>query len=326
MDHVANDPANAIHDPAARNMVGIGLTPEGIEQNPVMYALMMDNVWNAEPIALDDWLKAYAWRRYGKQNTDAEKAWDILHHTVYDGGLTEGSPESILTGRPTYDTIAHRTVTHLNYAPGKLLPAWDLLIQAADALKGSDGFRYDVVDVTRQVLANYADSLQQQVAAAYKHNDSIAFKKYSGQFLVLLDDMDKLLATRKDFLLGRWLADAKSWGTTPQEKALYEMNARDLITLWGDRKSPLHEYASKQWSGMLKSFYRPRWQQFFAYTAECMRAKKPLDTKAFEERMQDWEWKWVNGKELYPTTTTGDAVVVAKEMHKKYSPVLQQVY
>ena len=104
------------------------------------------------------------------------------------------------------------------------------------------------------------------------------------------------------------------------------MNARDLITLWGDKKSPLHEYASKQWSGMLKNFYKPRWQQFFAYTAACMREKKPLDTKAFEERMQDWEWKWVNGKELYPATTTGDAVVVAKEMHKKYSPILQQVY
>lgn len=326
MDHVAHDPANALHDSSARNLVGIGVTPEAIEQNPVMYALMMDNVWNDQPIELDSWLKAYAWRRYGRQNPDAEAAWAILHKTVYDGGLTEGTPESILTGRPTFDTVAHRTLTHLNYAPGNLLPAWDHLITAADVLKGSDGFRYDIVDVTRQVLANYADSLQQQVAKAYKAKDAEHFKKYSEAFLAMLDDMDRLLATRKDFLLGKWLADAKAWGTNQQERALYEMNARDLITLWGDKKSPLHEYSSRQWSGLIKNFYRARWQQFFDYAGDCLKTGKTMDLKGFEEKMEDWEWNWVNAKEVYPVTTSGDAVEVSKEIHKKYRDLLRKVY
>jgi alpha-N-acetylglucosaminidase len=34
-----------------------------------------------------------------------------------------------------------------------------LLVNAADSLKQSDGFQYDLVDVTRQVLANYASPL-----------------------------------------------------------------------------------------------------------------------------------------------------------------------
>jgi alpha-N-acetylglucosaminidase len=326
MNNVANDPANALHDPSARNMVGIGLTPEGIEQNPVMYALMLENVWRDQPIDLDKWLKAYALRRYGKQNTNAEKAWDVLRRTAYNGGLTEGSPESILTGRPTFNTFTTRTKTLLNYPPGDMLPAWDNLVKAADDLKGSDGFRYDLVDVTRQVLANYADSLQQQVAKAYKNNDSTAFKKYSKQFLVLLEDMDRLLATRKDFLLGRWLSDAKSWGTTPAEKLLYERNARNLITLWGDKNSELHEYSSRQWAGLLKSFYKARWEQYFTYVAGCMRQQKAIDDKYFDEQMKDWEWKWVNAHELYSATPQGNSVVLAKEIYGKYTAVVHQTY
>jgi alpha-N-acetylglucosaminidase len=245
---------------------------------------------------------------------------------VYNGGLTEGGPESILTGRPTFNTFTTRTKTQLDYAPGEMLPAWDHLQKAADVLKNSDGFRYDMVDVTRQVLANYADSLQQQVAKAYKSNDSVSFKKYSQQFLTLLDDMDRLLATRKDFLLGRWLSDAKAWGTIPAEKALYERNARDLITLWGDKNSPLHEYSSRQWAGLLKNFYRARWQQYFTYVGSCMRQQKPVDDTYFDEKMKDWEWKWVNAKELYPVVTQGDAIVLSKALYAKYTAVVHQTY
>jgi len=326
MDNVANDPANALHDPSAKNLVGIGVTPEGIEQNPVMYALMLENVWRDQPIDLNTWLKAYALRRYGRQNDAAEKAWDILHRTVYSGGLTEGGPESILTGRPTFKTETTRTKTMLAYDPAALIPAWDNMMQAAAALKSSDGFQYDVVDVTRQVLANYADSLQQQFARAYQKNDAVAFKKYSGQFLALLTDMDRLLATRKDFLLGRWLQDAKGWGTTPAEKALFEKNARDLVTLWGDKNSELHEYSSRQWSGLINNFYKARWAQFFTYVNTCMQQHKPVDEKYFDEKMKDWEWQWVNGHELYAATPQGNAVATAKELYAKYSGIVKATY
>lgn len=326
MDNVANDPANALHDPSAKNLVGIGVTPEGIEQNPVMYALMLENVWRDQPIDLNTWLKAYALRRYGRQNDAAEKAWDILHKTVYSGGLTEGGPESILTGRPGFKTETTRTKTMLAYDPGALIPAWDHMIEAAAALKNSDGFQYDVVDVTRQVLANYADSLQQQFARAYQHNDAVAFKKYSGQFIVLLTDMDRLLATRKDFLLGRWLEDAKGWGDTPAEKALFEKNARDLVTLWGDKNSELHEYSSRQWSGLINNFYKARWAQFFTYVNACMQQHKPVDEKYFDEKMKDWEWQWVNAHELYTATPKGNAVATAKELYTKYNAVIKATY
>ena len=72
---------------------------------------------------------------------------------------------------------------------------------------------------------------------AFNAKDTASFTKYSNEFLQLITDMDALLATRKDFLLGPWIANARSCGSTADEKALYERNARDLITLWGAANS-----------------------------------------------------------------------------------------
>jgi alpha-N-acetylglucosaminidase len=119
--------------------------------------------------------------------------------------------------------------------------------------------------------------------------------------------------------LGKWIADARRWGTTPEEQDLYEFNARDLITLWGDKESELHEYSNRQWSGLLRGFYRPRWEQFFTYVAQRMREGKPVDTKAFEKQIKDWEWQWANAtSEKYPAVPMGNSAAVAKALYAKY--------
>ena len=325
MNQVANDPVSALHDPKAGKLTGIGLTPEAIEQNPVMYELLLEHVWNDQPVNLDSWLKDYALRRYGKKNEAAEKAWIILKNTVYDGAVTSGGPESIITGRPTFSASTRWTNTKKAYQPKDLVPAWGLLVQASTSLKNSEGFRYDLVDVTRQVLANYADTLQQEFAHAYQQHDQEKFHKTSQLFLQVMDDMDQLLSTQKDFLLGRWLNAAKACGTTVSEKELYEKNARNLITLWGDKNSPLHEYACKQWSGLIRSFYKPRWQQFFDYVNTRTDEKK-FNQKEFETQIQDWVWQWVNNKETYPAQPQGDAVTKVNELYKKYRETINAAY
>lgn len=326
MNAIACDPAQTLQDLRSGNMAGIGLTPEGIEQNPVIYELMLENVWRKQPVPLNDWLKSYLRRRYGKYDQAAEDAWVILKNTVYNDTITSGGPESIITGRPTFDKSTAGTVTQLAYHPGDLIPAWDKLISASENLKQSEGFQYDLVDLTRQVMANYACDLQQQFAVAYKNRDTAAFKKYSGQFVELISDMDELLATRKDFLLGRWLHAAKSWGLNDAEKKLYERNARDLITLWGDKNSRLHEYACKQWSGMLSGFYQPRWNHFFEYVLSQSRQGKAFNQKDFDGLIKDWEWQWVNGTETYPDHPRGDPVITAETMYRKYNRTIKGVY
>ncbi len=295
MDTVATAPFNALHHSASGKMMGIGLTMEGIEQNPVMYDLMMENVWRDSPIDLNIWLPDYIFRRYGKKNIHAEKAWNILRTTVYADTLTNGGAESIITARPTFIKNPGGTSnTTFAYDPMDLVKAWDHLITAADQLKNSDGYRFDAVDVSRQVLANYASEVQQQIAEDFKNKNIVAFKNNASRFIELITDMDDLLSTRKDFLLGKWLEAAQSWGTNNEEKKLYEKNARNLITLWGDKNSRLHEYACKQWSGLLNGFYKKRWEQFFKYILSEMSKNKEPDLKFIEDQLKDWEWKWVN--------------------------------
>jgi Alpha-N-acetylglucosaminidase (NAGLU). len=322
MENVATQPAAALADKNAGKLKGIGLTMEAIEQTPVLYELMMENTWRTSAIDLDQWLKSYIRNRYGKgtvtSNANIFKAWQVLKSTVYNGKDIRDGAESILTGRPTFDSATVWTKTRLNYKREELIPAWDLFVKSADIYKSSDGFRYDLVDLTRQVLANYARPLQVKWTKAYQYKDMAAFKKYAGEFLGLISDMDRLLATRGDFLLGKWLADARSCGTTESEKALYERNARDLITLWGDADSPLHEYSCRQWSGLLNDFYKVRWQKFFAETEKVMAIGKEMDVKAFGKEIAQWEWQWVNQHKDFPTQVSGNSVLEAQRLYKKY--------
>jgi alpha-N-acetylglucosaminidase len=326
MNNVANDPVNAKNDPNSGKMVGIGLTPEAIEQNPVIYELMLEHAWNNESINLDEWLRSYSQRRYGAKNEWAEKAWIILKNTVYNGGISSGGPESIIVSRPTLKAFTRWANTRKSYQPRDLVPALTNLLQAAKDLKKSEGFQYDLVDVTRQVLANYADTLQRQFIQSWTQKDTTAFKTQSQQFLGLIDDLDKLLATKKDFLLGQWLNAAKRWEQSPAEKGLYERNARNLITLWGDKNSVLHEYSNRQWSGLLTGFYKPRWQQFFNRMMTQARQGKNFEEANFEEDIKNWEWNWVNGREIYPDRAAGDPVATAGLLWNKYKDRINNIY
>jgi len=322
MEAVASQPAAALNDAHSGKLKGIGLTMEAIEQTPVLYELMTANIWSTNPISLDQWLSNYIRNRYGKgtneSNSEMLKAWTTLKNTVYNGKEIRDGAESILTGRPTLDSATQWTKTKLNYNRRDLLPAWDLFIKSDLIYARSDGFQYDLVDITRQVLANYARPLQIKWVKAYESKDLATFRKYSIQYIELMDDMEKLLATRKDFLLGNWIADARRCGTTVAEKALYERNARDLITLWGDADNPLHEYSCRQWSGLMTDFYKVRWQKFFAAIALALETGKTMDVEAFDKEISQWEWKWVNIQKNFPTKPTGNSVQVANLLYKKY--------
>lgn len=327
MEVVATAPAKALNDSKSGKLKGIGLTMEGIEQNPVMYELMTANTWRRDPIDLDKWLPEYIYNRYGIRDPHALAAWNVLRRTVYtvpeDKYKRDGS-ESIIQARPTFEASSRWANTDLNYNAHDLLPAWDGLMKAAETCHKSEGFRYDLVDVTRQVLVNYATPLQKQFVRAYQDKDAKAFGKYSQLFIELIEDVDRLLATQKDFMLGPWVADARRWGTTDQERALYEMNAKDLITLWGDENCPLNEYACRQWSGLLQDFYKPRWQLFFERAKKALRQGSEMNQDDFVKDIKRWEWNWVNKRQDYPVSTTGDQIQVSRQLYDKYRHNIHQ--
>jgi len=319
METVASDPANVLNSPNSGNMAGIGLTMEAIEQNPVIYSLMLENVWNDQPIDLDKWLKSYILNRYGKNNPNAEKAWNVLRNTVYSNEKDYSARSaSIIAGRPTLKKNANWTYTYKKYNTKDLIPALDYLIMAADDLKGSDGFRYDLADVTRQVLANYADTLQRNFSKDYAELNYKGFKDKTNRFLEIISDMDDLSGTRKEWMLGNWVNDAKKCAATEEEVPQFIKNAKNLLTTWGNENSDILDYSWRLWSGMLDDYYRPRWELFFKVIDESWKENNIPSIRGVEQQLKDWEWKWINSPKLYPTEPKGDEIEIATRLYKKY--------
>lgn len=59
-------------------LIGTGLTPEGINQNYVIYDLMVEQAWRRKSTNLTNWFTEYSSRRYGKTDKNAVAAWVVL--------------------------------------------------------------------------------------------------------------------------------------------------------------------------------------------------------------------------------------------------------
>jgi len=329
MDVLANEPFRALkHQEYSKSLKGIGAMMEGIENNSVMFDLLFELKWHRNSIDLDTWLLKYTKRRYGKENENLYKAWQILRNTVYGKKLEEsesqqGTSESILCARPSMDIKRVSTwgTTKLYYNPSELLEAWTLFIQEADKFENIEGFEYDLVDISRQVLANYAQVLHGKMVSAYDDNNRDDFEKAGNEFLQLLDDQDDLLSSNTSFMLGKWIADARKLGTNKSEKDLFEFNARTQITTWSFQNSNLNDYAHREWSGLLKDYYKPRWKMFIGYIKQKME-----DENTQEPDYYMFEEAWTKQKNNFPSKALRNPVDESMKMHNKYFDVIKSDY
>ena len=148
------------------------------------------------------------------------------------------------------------------YDPTVTEEAARLMVEVADKYRGNNNFEYDLVDIVRQSLSDKGRIVYNRTIADFKSFDKRSFARDSRKFLDILLLQDKLLGTRSEFRVGRWIEQARNLGTTPEEKDLYEWNARVQITTWGNRvcadDGGLRDYAHKEWNGILRDFYYKR--------------------------------------------------------------------
>jgi len=306
---IAQDLPAVRHQPQSGRLSGLGFVNEGLGYNPVVYDLMFEMAWRNQPVDPEKWLSDYVTHRYGRANADARRAWQLLLGTVYSGAYYT---------RSVVDCVPHvRAAAEPPYDNAKLTGAWEAMLAAADELGGVDTFRFDLVNVARQVLSNHSAVLHGAIVRALQAKDAPAFREASEQFPMLVRDMDILLATREEFLLGRWLEDAKRWGTTDAERARFEWNARRVLTMWGQGSS-LDDYARKEWSGMLNGYYLNRWESFLHELGESLQNKGPFDDKEFQGRLRQWMADWSDQREVYPMQPQGDSVQVAKMLWTRH--------
>ena len=82
------------------------MTPEGIENNPVMYELVMELPWREHRFTRDEWLKGYVYARYGVEDEALQQVWDLLGNGIYNSPkekIQQGTHESVFCARPGLD-------------------------------------------------------------------------------------------------------------------------------------------------------------------------------------------------------------------------------
>lgn len=332
MDQLLNNFYQTKTNPKAAHIKGIGFTMEGSENNPIMFELMSELPWRPEKFGKEEWLRGYVRARYGTDDPALQQAWQILGKTIYNcpmGNNQQGPHESIFCGRPSANNFQVSSWSKMSnyYDPDDVLRAATLFASVADKYRGNNNYEYDLVDIVRQAMADQGRVQYEQTMADYKAFRPKAFASDSKRFLDMLLLQDKLLGTRSEFRLGHWTTQARSLGTTPAEKDLYEWNARVQITTWGNRfcadEGGLRDYAHKEWQGLLRDFYHMRWSTYFRELTKQMEAKQKPDI----EKLGAGKYKGMTTDELFKLALEQDVNIdwYALEepwtlQHNTYSP------
>lgn len=275
-------------------MKGVGIMPEGINNNPVVYELLLELAWHKEKLDVSKWLKDYTAARYGKSNPHIDSAWQLLLQTVYGNpGYQEGPPENILCARPALEikSVSRWGNLKKGYDTAVFVKAVTHFYKAAPAFTGSETYKIDLINFARQVLANRADKVFAEFVNDYHAKDLTSFKLSSGKFLQLCDLENDLLNAHAYFRLPTYQKQAVNAGNTKLEKTNNLLNLMMLTTYWGghnEKEDNLHEYAYKEWAGLMKSFYRERWAIYFAHLEGNLTGKPTTLPDWFY-----WERSWV---------------------------------
>jgi len=313
---------DVVASPEKGKLAGIGMMMEGLGTNPVVPDFVMDMTWRTDVPPIDGWTREYVERRYGRPDSHAANAWQLLLATAYRSSAQTGT---FLAERPGFyqPRLAYRSEPNPPYDGAVLSAALDSLLAAALPLSSSDAYRYDVVNLARQVLGQLGLPLVNAVEAAYSKQDHAGLIAAEARVTGLLQDLDTLVGTRQEFLLGRWLDDAKRWAVTDSERTLYEWNARNIITLWGTKctegqNDDLNLYAFKEWQGMFGGYFLPRWEEFFKRLNRSVDDGTAFDRAPVAADLCRWEQGWSRRHDSYPTEPLGDELAVTRRLIAKY--------
>jgi alpha-N-acetylglucosaminidase len=298
-------------------LAGIAYMPESSLADPVLLELFGDLAW--EPVIDQaDWFAAYAARRYGGADANATAGWDHLRRGPYSLPTSETfsqAQDSLFSGRPslTAGSASVYNPTSMRYDPATTRAALTSLLAVPPALRATDAYRYDIVDLARQVLANRSRAWLPRIKTAYDTRDLSSFRSLTTQWNAEMALLDRVTGADARFMIGPWIAAARAAGATTAEKNQLEYDARSIVTTWGPRAAAtagLHDYASREWSGLISGLYAPRWARYFA----TLDAALVTDTTPVAV---DWfllEDAWATSTNAYPTTPAGDPFTLAQQV------------
>ena len=267
MSYVLNETRAALAAPAAKT-VGVGLTPEGIDNSPAYFSLVLDAPWTTQPTAAS-WLQEWGAGRCGAAVAEAEQAYALLSQTVY----RPGKPYLWCCSQPRFcPTVlpagASGAPARPDYNITLLRRALELMVAAAPRCDTA-AFRYDLVDVAREWLS-MAPCLAAYDGASVAGLPAAQLVARVAALADVTADIDAMMGADAGFLLGSWLKDSRAvsaWdGSAGALAGFYEWNSRVQITTWAGA------YSRREWSGMVTTYYNVRTQIWLNWTLDSANA------------------------------------------------------
>jgi alpha-N-acetylglucosaminidase len=157
---MADGPAKALAEagPGKGFMRGIGATMEGSDTHPVIWEMLFDQTWRTNVPDFSAWLDEYAACHYGTNEYSARLALQTLFDSAWN--VKNGKAvhyNSVICGRPSLNPAQRASPSNDTTPPfdeTKVAEAWQQLLAAAPVCGASDGYRYDVADFGREVMAD----------------------------------------------------------------------------------------------------------------------------------------------------------------------------
>lgn len=277
---------------------GIGMLSEGTLDNPVVYNLFYDLPWiDASKVKthedcvnwLNNWLDTYLKTRYNYTSESFgdysfRDGWTTLtYESIYSGCVLRTNP-FVLNQMPA---LVKKKFIEFNLGgltnsntelenAFKQVVEWDeekgeIAATKFQMLADAEGYRYDVVDMMRQIVNNTADYVYLDLMDDFAKHDSVNFLKDKTKFMHLYDLMDEILSCNATWLGGEWIGRAQDWGNDLKNNGdgdfAYDSfvdQAKSIITTWGnkDASDHLEGYAQRTYQGILVDVYKPRWDAY----------------------------------------------------------------
>lgn len=293
------NPEEMLSNPKKGNLSGFGISPEGIENNEVIYELLTQLSWTSKEINIKEYFPEFTRQRYGKTDATITDAWMSLLGSVYTRKNEHAL--NLYQARPPYSP-------NVNVADDYgFNMAADLFIKSIKEHGTNQVFKVDLAQVITQFAGNKTDILLQRALDLHHLGLKAESKRTFDRAFELMVMMDALTATIPNQRLERLIDNARKYGYTKEESDYFEANAKRLLTQWGTNSTPaLHDYASKVWSGLIRGYYLGRWTAY----ANSLQSGEALN-------LNEWETTWINKSgSLTKAPTTGDVNVYAVTLYK----------
>lgn len=314
-------------------LVGVGIDPEGINQNAAYFEYTFDTAFGigegGRVPSAAQYLSDWSVGRCGVDNASVRAAYALLAETVYRPNQTnyEHHMAYCSVALPLAGDSWNSPMVRPGFSASALAATWGTLIDAAAACP-SPGIVYDIVDIGREFLSLFpcVNAFDAMVAARTVPALQAAFAALNEA----LTDLDTLLGTHPAFLVGAWIRDARAMAAaangTTADADLLEWDARSQVTTWYPTPpSPtngLYDYANKQYNGIVRDYYLQRYAAYASLASAAIPTGKPVTAADYIAALTTIGQQWTTATapaSIYPAEPQGDAVAVARALFNKYA-------